>query len=311
MEIYCFQLQSTTSERAPPRSVEMLFGIISHDALMIIFASSFVATYFVADYLFTILWRNGFKDDRKKLYLTKMVSSASSLDCRKSPKQRQNNTDATLSATGHKCSAFEADGLFRTNIPMSRKPMVQFPEPKHNLCNMGDKPRRSRHGLFCEQNNDEMDLSDDEQLRKQMHCYQKRMQNGVHIEAVGSINLQHKPSNTLDGSSPTSCDRDSETFYLQYNSDTSNITPFSPLYNLPQISPYPTPFIGRCKRSECIPSSASQSEDAVDTPFRPLRSFGSPLMGYNQQPSSRKSDIPKTLYVETESLVSKMVLSDL
>jgi hypothetical protein len=286
----------------------MLLGIISHDALMVIFASSFVATYFVADYLFTILWRTGFKDDRKKLYLTKMVSNASSLECRKSPKQRQNTSDATLSATGHNCSALEADGLFRTTISTSRKSTAQNPEPKHNLGNTGDKPRRSRHGLFCEHSNDEMDLSDDEQLQRQTQSYHKRTHNGGMTTADGKIMSQHKH---LNGSSPSSCDRDSETFYLQYNSDSSNRTPFSPLYNLPQISPYPTPFIGRSKRNEYVPSSASLSEDAVDTPFRPLRSFESPLMGYNQQSSFKELDAPKTLYIETESLGSRMALSDL
>ena len=286
----------------------MLLGIISHDALMVIFASSFVATYFVADYLFTILWRNGFKDDRKKLYLTKMVSNASSLECRKSPKQRQNTSDATLSATGHNCSALEADGLFRTTISTSRKSNAQNSEPKHNLGSTGDKPRRSRHGLFCEHSNDEMDLSDDEQLQRQTQSYHKRTHNGGITTADGKIMSQHKH---LNGSSPSSCDRDSETFYLQYNSDSSNRTPFSPLYNLPQISPYPTPFIGRSKRNEYVPSSASLSEDAVDTPFRPLRSFESPLMGYNQQSSFKELDAPKTLYIETETLGSRMALSDL
>ena len=286
----------------------MLLGIISHDALMVIFASSFVATYFVADYLFTILWRNGFKDDRKKLYLTKMVSNASSLECRKSPKQRQNTSDATLSATGHNCSALEADGLFRTTISTSRKSTAQKTEPKHNLGSTGDKPRRSRHGLFCEHSNDEMDLSDDEQLQRQTQSYHKRTHDGGITTSDGLIVSQHKH---LNGSSPSSCDRDSETFYLQYNSDSSNRTPFSPLYNLPQISPYPTPFIGRSKRNEYVPSSASLSEDAVDTPFRPLRSFESPLMGYNQQSSFKELDAPKTLYIETESLGSRMALSDL
>ena len=286
----------------------MLLGIISHDALMVIFASSFVATYFVADYLFTILWRNGFKDDRKKLYLTKMVSNASSLECRKSPKHRQNTSDATLSSTGLNCSALEADGLFRTTISTSKKSTAQNPESKHNLGSTGDKPRRSRHGLFCEHSNYEMDLSDDEQLQRQTQSYQKRTNNGGITTADGKIVSQHKH---LNGSSPSSCDRDSETFYLQYNSNSANRTPFSPLYNLPQISPYPTPFIGRSKRNEYVPSSASLSEDAVDTPFRPLRSFESPLMGYNQQSSFKELDAPKNLYIETESLGSRMALSDL
>ena len=165
----------------------MLLGIISHDALMVIFASSFVATYFVADYLFTILWRNGFKDDRKKLYLTKMVSNASSLECRKSPKQRQNTSDATLSATGHNCSALEADGLFRTTISTSRKSNAQNSEPQHNLGSTGDKPRRSRHGLFCEHSNDEMDLSDDEQLQRQTQSYHKRTHDGGITTSDGLI----------------------------------------------------------------------------------------------------------------------------
>lgn len=87
--------------------------------------------------------------------------------------------------------------------------------------NMRTQCRSSRHGLFAE------DSSDNESA----HLGPLRIPHYQNSKALPSKKGEESPISSGNN----------QVYHLHYSS--SNGTPFSPLYNLPNISPYPTPLI--------------------------------------------------------------------
>jgi hypothetical protein len=102
---------------------------------------------------------------------------------------------------------------------------------KSEKSSMGPRNARrsSRHGLY------EEDTSDDEGI------VDFRTNSVASTARLNSSNHDQQPSpQTISGD---------EEFHFRYSSQVSDGTPFSPLYNLPNISPYPTPMIGKNENS--------------------------------------------------------------
>ena len=128
--------------------------------------------------------------------------------------------------------------------------------------------RNSRYGLFTE---DDSDDDTSVEVRSQMKLSQHQP---LHVPDSINDEIQQSPR---EESSPSSSSKNLM-YHIHYNSETDY--PFSPLYNLPNISPYPTPMT-RGQSRELISLSGCQSEDVNDTPFRALRSFQSPRIDAN------------------------------
>ena len=202
------------------------------------------ALYLILSSFFTTLCRNRYNANRKKVYLMRMISK------NKTAHPNDFNESPTFSRV--------TETVDQSPHTADRKDIMHVPY------------RSSRYGLFAE------DHSDDEGAQ------QKQLKELEPIRCRASA-LPTDQSNISSrsqqgGGSPISLEK-SQMFHLHYSP--SNGIPFSPLYNLPNISPYPTPFIrggeegedaiGRRKNKyqDHLKSSlsGSQSEDTSDTPY--------------------------------------------
>lgn len=259
----------------------MVLGKFSTEDVLLIFAIYLIGAYFVADYLFSILWRKGFQESSKKLYFTKLMASTNTIT---SPSVRNDVPDGSPSKekfyrlTGK-------DGVFKASEKTSSRSFsgetddaMALLDSKLNEKSLPVK-RSSRHGLFDDKNDDRVTF---DALNTVEKCPSDKYRVAANSDLSGDKRIHAK-----DQPSPTSSGGDSQIFNFRYNTSMSQTSPFSPIYNLPNITPYPTPYTRKGQHDEFVPSSASLSEDAADTPFRPCRPFGSPIIGYDQQ-SHRK-----------------------
>ena len=125
--------------------------------------------------------------------------------------------------------------------------------------------RSSRHGFYDDDNDDclKNGISDVEPKRSPS----KKISNGKSVTAFGMRedveNIENISPSPFNKTSPTSSNGEGHLFHFRYDQENQKETPFSPLYNLPNISPYPTPFLRKNGREEFVPTS-SLSEDAVE-----------------------------------------------
>jgi hypothetical protein len=268
----------------------MVLGKFSTEDVLLIFAIYLLGAYFVADYLFSILWRRGFQESSKKLYFTKLMARTNTVT---SPSVRNDDTDGSP----HKEKFYGLTG--KDGVFMSKRPTSgSFSGDTSDAITLLDSEifekslpgkRSSRHGLFDDKDDDTVTF---DLLNTVGKCPSDERNFAANSDISGDKLIHEK-----DQPSPTSSGGDSQMFHFRYNTSMSHATPFSPMYNLPNISPYPTPYIRKGQHDEFVPSSASLSEDAADTPFRPCRPFGSPIMGYDKQ-SQRKRLDEQTVYFD-------------
>ena len=282
----------------------MVLGNFSTEDVLLIFAIYLLGAYFVADYLFTILWRKGFQESSKKLYFTKLMASTNTAT---SPLVRNDVPDGSpfrenfYRLTGK-------DRAFISEQPKFGSPSADTSDAITLLdseLNEKGLPRKrsSRHGLFDDKNDDTVSFD-------QLYTREKRPSDECSVAA----NLESsvgKLSHQKEHTSPTSSGGDSQEFHFRYNRSMSHATPFSPMYNLPNISPYPTPYIRKGQNDEFVTSSASLSEDTADTPFRPSRPFGSPTLGYDQQSHRKRMDEQTVYFNESDIQELKLTTSNL
>jgi hypothetical protein len=279
----------------------MVLGKFSTEDVLLIFAIYLLGAYFVADYLFSILWRKGFQESSKKLYFTKLMARTNTVT---SPSVRNDGPDGSP----HKEKFYGLtgkDGVFESVQPSSagdKSDITTFLDSEMNDKSLPGK-RSSRHGLFDDKNDDTATFDLLNTVRK---CPSDERSIAANSDLSGD-----KLVNEKDQPSPTSSGGDSQIFHFRYNTSMSHATPFSPMYNLPNISPYPTPYIRKGQHDEFVPSSASLSEDAADTPFRPCRPFGSPIMGYDQQSQRKRMDEQNVYFDEPDIQELKLSNSNL
>jgi hypothetical protein len=282
----------------------MVLGKFSTEDVLLIFAIYLLGAYFVADYLFSILWRKGFQESSKKLYFTKLMARTNAVT---SPSVRNDGPDGSphnekfYGLTGK-------DGVFKSERPSSgsfsgdMSDTITLLDSEINEKSLPGQ-RSSRHGLFDDKNDDTATFDLPNTVRK---CPSDERSIAANSDSSGDKLVHEK-----DQPSPTSSGGDSQIFHFRYNTSMSHATPFSPMYNLPNISPYPTPYIRKGQHDEFVPSSASLSEDAADTPFRPCRPFGSPIMGYDQQSQRERMDEQNVYFDEPDIQELKLSNSNL
>jgi hypothetical protein len=271
----------------------MVFGGFSVEDVLVIFSIYLLGAYFLADYIFSCLWRNACLESSKKLYFTKLVASTNTVT---SPSVRNDVPDGSpykekfYGLTGK-------DGVFTSEQTSSRRfsgdanDAIVLLDSELNERSLPGKSR-SRHGLFDDKSDDAVTF---DLLNTVEKCSSDECSILANLDLSGDKLIREK-----DQPSPTSSGGDSQIFHFRYNTSMSHATPFSPMYNLPNISPYPTPYIRKGQHDEFVPSSASLSEDAADTPFRPCRPFGSPIMGYDQQSHRKRMDEQNVYFNEPD-----------
>lgn len=283
----------------------MALGKFSTEDVLLIFAIYLIGAYFVADYLFSILWRKGFQESSKKLYFTKLMASTNTIA---SPSARNDVPDGSPSKEKfYRLSG--KDGVFMSSEKISSR---RFSSETNDALTLLDSKldekslpvkRSSRHGLFDDKNDDTVTF---DVLNTVEKCLSDEYRVAANLDLSGVKRIHAK-----DQPSPTSSGGDSQIFNFRYDTSMSQTSPFSPMYNLPNITPYPTPYTRKGQQDEFVPSSASLSEDAADTPFRPCRPFGSPIMGYDQQFHRKMIDDQSVYFDEPDIKELRLTSSNL
>lgn len=246
---------------------------LSAEELLLILGICLFAAYFFADYLFSVLYRSGSRSENKRIYLTDMIivqkPSLAVLESSGPPAQIIETSHPLSPSTKMISSGHKVNGGI-----LKRSMFVELPATFSGGSGKSDSSgkRSSRHGFFSDDDDILTNgISDVEQMRNQP----KLINSGKSVTTFGmsddgEITEIISPS-PFNKTSPTSSNGEGHLFHFRYNQENQIETPFSPLYNLPNISPYPTPFIRKDGREEFVPNS-SLSEDAVES-SSPSHSF--------------------------------------